>query len=65
MKSGELTIDELERWLLFGAHWQVVDISGAQAEVEFCTCTGDPLELRKTRDPDVSAKLERCLVRVS
>lgn len=57
MLTDTVTIDELERWLLFGAHWQVVDISGQQAEVEFCTCTGEPLERRETRDPAVISYL--------
>jgi hypothetical protein len=50
VNGTELTIDELERWLLFGAHWQVGDISNAHAEVEFCTCAGEPLERRQTRE---------------
>jgi hypothetical protein len=48
-----MTIDELERWVLFGAQWRVVDISDASAEVEFCTCTGEAVERRRTGDPTV------------
>lgn len=53
MDTDELTVDELENWLLFGAQWRVLDISHSEAEVEFCTCTGEPLEQRRTRDPQV------------
>jgi hypothetical protein len=49
----ELTIDELERWLLSGAYWKVLDISAQSAQVQFCTCTGEPLEHRRTHDPTV------------
>lgn len=53
MAREKLTIGELERWLQFGAHWRVLDISNAEAAVQFCTCTGEPLELRRTHDPAV------------
>ena len=51
--DGEVTIAELEDWLLSGAHWRVVDIAKTGAEVEFRTCTGRPLERRQTHDPAV------------
>ena len=35
-----LTIDALERWVLFGAQWRIVDLSGESAVVDLCTCTG-------------------------
>jgi hypothetical protein len=50
LTRNEVTIDELERWLLHGAHWRVLDISSTSAEIEFCACTGEPLERRQTRD---------------
>lgn len=53
MDVPDVTVDELERWLQFGAHWRVLDISPAEAKVQFCTCTGEPLELRVTHDPGV------------
>jgi hypothetical protein len=53
MDDDDLTVDELENWLLFGAHWRMLDISRSGAEVEFCTCTGEPLERRRTRNPQV------------
>jgi hypothetical protein len=53
MNADEVTIDELELWLVFGARWKVLGISNQRAEVEFCTCTGEPLERRETHDPAV------------
>ncbi|MDE3132402.1 MAG: hypothetical protein KGL16_14720 [Acidobacteriota bacterium] len=55
--SGELTIEELEDWLRAGARWRVTDIASDGAEVQFCTCTGTPVELRRTADPAVVAYL--------
>jgi len=53
MTSETVTIDGLERWLFFGAHWQVVDISNEYAVVDLCTCTGEPVERLRTEDPTV------------
>ena len=53
MTTETLPIDGLERWLLFGAHWRVVDISNQHAVVDLCTCTGEPLERLHTEDPSV------------
>ena len=51
--DDELTIDELEEWLQSGATWRVIDIAAAGAAVQFCTCTGTALEIRRTTDPAV------------
>jgi hypothetical protein len=48
-----VTIAELERWELFGARWRVVHLSDEHAEVELCTCAGEPLERRVSNDPRV------------
>jgi hypothetical protein len=53
MTDVPLTIDELERWILFGAGWRVLEISSSGAEVEFRACTGEPVERRGTTDPAV------------
>ena len=53
MTTHPLTVDELERWRLFGSHWRIVEISVAGAEVELCTCTGEPVERRRTAEPVV------------
>ncbi len=53
MPNDALTIDGLERWLLFGAHWRVIEISNKYAAVDLCTCTGEPVERLRTEDPKV------------
>ena len=46
-----LTIDALERWVLFGAQWRIVDLSGESAVVELCRCTGEIVERLESDDP--------------
>lgn len=53
MTAEQLTVEGLERWLLFGAHWRVVEISKRCAVVDLSTCTGEPLERLQTKDPAV------------
>ena len=53
MSSRPVTIDDLESWVLSGAHWRVVDISGDHAVVDMCTCTGEPMERVESADPVV------------
>jgi hypothetical protein len=57
MKTEELTIDALERWALFGAHWRVIDITETHAEVELLTCTDEPVERHRVGDRGVIAYL--------
>jgi hypothetical protein len=45
-----LTIEELERWVAFGARWRPVQISDDRAVVELCQCTGELVEQRATSD---------------
>jgi len=47
----DLTIDALERWVLFGAQWRIVDLSGERAVVDLCTCTGELVERLESDDP--------------
>ena len=47
----DLTIDALERWVLFGAQCRIVDLSGESAVVDLCTCTGDLVERLESDDP--------------
>jgi len=53
MSTQTLTIDGLERWVLSGASWRVVDISNERAVVDLCTCMGEPLERLQSDDPSV------------
>jgi hypothetical protein len=45
-----LTVDRLERWVLFGAQWRVVDISNDHVVVDFRTCTGELVERAASDD---------------
>jgi hypothetical protein len=53
MSTETLTIAQLERWVLSGAHWRVVDISSEHVVVDLCTCMGEPLERVESDDPAV------------
>jgi hypothetical protein len=53
MSTHSVTIDDLERWVLSGAHWRVVDISTDHAVVDMCACTGEPMDRVETADPAV------------
>jgi hypothetical protein len=44
METEGLTIDRLERWVLFGAVCRVVEISTDYAVVDLCTCMGELVE---------------------
>jgi hypothetical protein len=44
MSADELTIDRLERWVQFGAHWRLVEVSSDRAVVDLCACTGELVE---------------------
>ncbi|MGH2874578.1 MAG: hypothetical protein ACRDL5_19225 [Solirubrobacteraceae bacterium] len=55
--GDELTIEALEEWLRSGATWRVIEIAAAGAAVQFCTCTGSAVEVRRTTDPAVVAYL--------
>jgi hypothetical protein len=58
MTSEALTVEHLERWALSGAHWHVVEITERHAVVDFCECTGTPVERLKSEDPGVIAYLQ-------
>jgi hypothetical protein len=47
-----LTIDVLERWVLF-AQWRIVELSRERAVVDLCTCSGEPVERLESEDPAV------------
>lgn len=53
MSAEALTIYGLERWVLSGAHWRLVDISAERAVVDLCACTGEPMQRLSTADPAV------------
>src|ERR1700744_2921516 len=47
------TVEELERWVAFGATWRLVEISDRGALVDLCQCTGELVEQRGSKDPIV------------
>ena len=49
----------LERWEEFGAVWRVVHLSATHAEVDLCTCAGEPVERLSSGDPGLLAFLRR------
>jgi hypothetical protein len=53
MDGVPLTIERLERWVLFGAQWRVVTISDDRAVVDLCTCTGELVQRAECADPTV------------
>ena len=53
MTRSQLTIDDLERWELSGAHWRLVHVSDEHVVVDLCACTGELVERRESDDPDV------------
>ena len=53
MTVEALTTDGLERWVLFGAQWRIVELSDDHAVVDLCACTGERVERVETHDPAV------------
>ena len=58
MAAEPVTIDRLERWVLFGARWRVLEISSDHAVVEFCSCTGELVVRAATDDAGVIGYLQ-------
>jgi hypothetical protein len=48
-----LTVQDLERWVSFGAAWRLAEISDRRAVVDLCQCTGELVERRESSDPMV------------
>ena len=55
MTTPPLTVDALERWALFGAHWRVVELSDERAVVDLHACTGELVERHESDDPRLIA----------
>lgn len=53
MSPRPATIDDLQRWVLSGGHWRVVDIADERVVVDLCACTGEPMDRVESRDPAV------------
>jgi hypothetical protein len=54
-----VTVERLERWELFGASWEVVEVSDREVVVDFCSCTGELVERRRSGDPVVIEYVRR------
>jgi hypothetical protein len=50
MAPDPLTVEELDRWVRFGAQWRLVEVTEERAVVDLCTCTGEPVERRMSSD---------------
>lgn len=50
---GEATVEVLERWEQSGAIWRVRTLSASEAVVDLCTCFGEPVEVLRSRQPEV------------
>jgi hypothetical protein len=48
---AESPVDQLRRWELSGATWRVITRTARHAEVELCTCTGEPMQRLVSEDP--------------
>ena len=48
---AESPVEKLQRWERSGATWRVISRSAVSAEVELCTCTGEPMERLVSEDP--------------
>lgn len=59
MSSAPPTIEDLERWRLFGAGCRIVEHDGERVVFEMCTCTGETVERHESRDADLIAYLIR------
>ncbi len=57
-----LTIEHLERWALFGAHWRVVELAPDHAVVDMCACTGELVERAESDDAVLIAYLRAAVM---
>jgi hypothetical protein len=46
-------LEKLERWELYGAIWRLRSLSATEAEVELCTCHGEPVDEVRSNDPEL------------
>lgn len=58
MRTDTPTIEDLERWRLFGAGCRIVERGDGHAVFEMCTCTGETVERHESSDPELIAYLD-------
>jgi hypothetical protein len=59
MARPALTLDELERWELFGGRWELWRATPGHVVVDLRTCEGRLVERRESEDPDLIRHVER------
>ncbi len=47
----------LERWVDYGGHYRVRELSSARAVVDLCSCHGEPVDHLESRDQELIAYL--------
>ena len=47
----------LERWAEAGAVWRVATMTPERAEIDLCSCTGEPVDRLATTDSELIAEL--------
>lgn len=52
-------LEQLAQWEDAGAGWRVVTLGAGGAVVELLTCTGEPVDVLRSADPELLAYLER------
>lgn len=57
--SEEPPIAILERWEATGGIWRTRSLTAAGAEVDLCTCHGEPVERLQSADRELLAYLAR------
>ena len=53
MSARPLTFHELERWVQFGGRCRLVESSEDGAVIHLCSCTGELIDQRPTREAAV------------
>ncbi|MGH2929809.1 MAG: hypothetical protein ACRDL8_16530 [Solirubrobacteraceae bacterium] len=53
MRSAPPTVEDLERWRLFGADCRIVERCENAVIYELCTCTGETVERHESSDPEL------------
>jgi hypothetical protein len=50
---AEPAIDTLRRWEDGGATWRLYELTEDHTVVQLCTCTGEPVELLESDEPEL------------
>jgi hypothetical protein len=50
---AEAPLETLRRWEDSGATWKLYELTDEHTAVQLCTCTGEPVELLESDDPEL------------